>query len=833
MAINSIPQVNVGGSTKPYGGVVYGLSLQMGFSQEPSKLKLSIINENGVYVLPVLGSSTYVSFGKFKFQGVVWSYEIKQNINEKTLEIEIADNSIILDKYQVILWKRGFFNDLGKPQKIEKEVKLKDKVLLPKLIGKINPIITYDFVELKPQKVERTIYSAAKILDNIIYLGTEEAPNSICEIPNTQYTLDNLKNIINNIPGLSNSITFTAPQNYKASHEGSLREVLQAWSEDCGVDFYWDYYNNTIKFYSIEKGIVLNLPKNLKNINLIEESTYASMQGTFSQQTFAYTAKQREEFETRDYSYESAFTIGISPFPISWFLKNNDTLQNLGLPQEDEGTSDNPDAAELNLWGGRLEDDFLTMAFLGYIDKELRDLLCMIRRNFYNVGVFQSREQDSELPEGINAKNSASIDPLTVAQKQEIVQYLRKEASGDIQEIETFSPNLEDHDIYDVHIDDNFRDRWYSIEQEILSSYGSVYRHNIRGGTFYYCSPTINTIITSNVQPEPDQDEPENSDFQGRKIYNRGGTFSHTRENARDLLGLNDEDMLKVKLPKLRVFKFDNMTNKLKDTFPYIRNSYLLVVPKFRLVTKILGEFKIDITRSTNKMEVTVSDNMKGLTTNTPFNCNLFDENYKKSKCPSLQEEALEKEYKRLGIAQTETKPGEQLVNGLNDAQAKAAKFIIGKKKLTLCAPSDSVFILTGSHSIQVKKIYDMDKQQKIFFTGKTSKIPTNISKIDVLIDDLTSVDDIFMVKTDRELPVSKPIDNPNPFQKSIFKFAGIPDLNLSPENGLVSIDISYSSEGFITTLEYNSRAPKRTNVNRFLQKINSELNLNRLSSKK
>jgi hypothetical protein len=806
MAIKSIPKINVGGSERPYGGVVFGLNLKMGFANESSKLMISIVNETGVYETPKLGDSIKVSFSNFTFLGSIYSYEIKETINEKTLEIEIIDNSLILDKYYVVLWKRGFFNDRGKKTTVKKKVEINDSVLVPLLV---NNFIEFELKELGSQDVSRDIYSAGKIEGNIIYLGTEKIPNTRCDIPDTEYSLEDLKTVIGSL-GLG-SLTFSAPKDYKATHEGTLREVLQAWSQDCGVDFYWDYSSDQIKFFSINKGINLNIPSLLSNTPaLIEQSSSQSIEGTFLQQAFAYTAKPKESLDVKSFSYETQFSLNINAFPISWFLKNNGTLQSISPPDAEEGTTDDLDAAERNLWGGRTEEDFLQSAFLGYIDENLRDLLCFSKSHFYVCGVTK--------PPGPQSGRISDADKIIIADN------LRIKAKGDMEAIEKISPNFVNHDLYDANINQDLNSKWKNIEQEILKSYGSVYRHTARGGSYFYCSPTMNTVIETNITPEPLESEPNNTEFKGLKIFKRGGTFSHDQNQAIELLGLQDEELIE-KLTKLTIYNYDIQSHNLKSVVPTLVGSTLLAVPKRSLINGLLEQFEIDITTGSNEAELIAEDIQNGQSSSTNFNCTFFDENLEKSKCTTLLEEATEKEYRRLNIPRTESTASAPLVEGLSARQAKVARIKLGNKTLRLVAPSDSPYTVTGNTSINAQKVINDEAGEKIFFVGETIKTSQKFSKIDVLIDNVTSEEDGYMIKRSSDIPLAKSVEYTTPLKRSSFKFFGIPNLDLNPNSGLSSLDISFSSEGLVTSLEYSNRPPIRTTVDRFLEKVESQIN--------
>jgi hypothetical protein len=81
------------------------------------------------------------------------------------------------------------------------------------------------------------------------------------------------------------------------------------------------------------------------------------------------------------------------------------------------------------------------------------------------------------------------------------------------------------------------------------------------------------------------------------------------------------------------------------------------------------------------------------------------------------------------------------------------------------------------------------------------------------------------MIKRSSDIPLAKSVEYTTPLKRSSFKFFGIPNLDLNPNSGLSSLDISFSSEGLVTSLEYSNRPPIRTTVDRFLEKVESQIN--------
>lgn len=449
------------------------------------------------------------------------------------------------------------------------------------------------------------------------------------------------------------------------------------------------------------------------------------------------------------------------------------------------------------------------------MDQNLRDLYCLTKGFFFVCGISGPMQKGSE----------TFLNPVKIEgqDKKKIVDQLKQIAPGDYNELAINSPDLKNHDIYDGNVNEGLNSKWKEIEQDILRSYGSLYRHNVLGGSYYYCSETMNTSIVTTITPEPSETEPNSKDFEGLRVFSRSGRFSHDPNQALAELGLDTPEVFEA-LSKLTPRILDSVSYKLKGSLTTLKGDKLIIVPNESLVSSLLGSLSVDITYVANNMELILSDVQKAQSSNNEFNCTFFDENLKKSKCKTLLEEATEKEYDRLKIAKTISDVKTPLVNGLRNRMAKAAKIKFGKKTIKLCAPSDGSYSIIGKTSISAQKVINDDKE-KIFFAGKSESSADDVSVIDVLIDNLTNEEDVYMIKRSKDLPVAVNLKYNTALERSSFKFVGLPKLNLSPKNGLVSMDISYSSEGFITTLEFNSRPPKRTTVDRFLDKVHSQLN--------
>ena len=801
MAISNIPVIN--GPT--FGGVIYGLNLEVNYSSEPSKLTLDIISKDGNYTTPTLNTSAQVSFGSFTFNGIIWGYSFKESAQEKTLQVQIIDNSIILDRYYVLLWKRGIFNNLGNLTVLSKKIDLSDQTtLVPIKIG----FAEIAFVEkaLGIEFINRNTYTAFGNNGNILYVGREKFTDSPCDIPDTNYSLADLASVS------PVSVGFTAPTNYRATHEGTLREVLQAWSADCGFDFYWDFSSNTIKYYQVDQGI--STVPNITNSKIIEKSISSSLEGTFSQYALAYTAYPKEAIKSLSNSAQIIFTTTLNPFPISYFLSKNNTLQSVYFPTSDEGSGDDPKGGEKNLWGGRTKDDFLSAAFLGYICEQLRDIYIFTMSSIpWWVAGLQIYDPKSGSP---------STTALSGQDKKDFIQAL-KDANciEDLKDMESIDAvDLPNYSIYFCEKNDDINSKWKELEQEILRSHGSVYRLGPRSSNYYYCTSTTILQVETSVDPESDEIEPKTSIFKGKRVFKRGGTMSHDQGAAMSALGLDKEDFQSA-LKKVEPRFIDLISSGIKSKkYQQTKATSAIFIPNVTLYKKYIKSIDINIAKGFNNLEPTVFDVQQSETQKT---CSPFDNNIKANSCIGAKEEAEEKQMKKLSTVKSDdSSPSSGLIN----KYAQGANININGKSLKIYAPSDSPYQSVCTYNYSTQKISTSQNNQKIFFNGNGGTA-NNVAKIDVLFDNVTdSLTDEFSKQRVTGIPTAKSISNTNPKVDVTYVFAGEPvGLTLSPSNGLNKLDVSYSSDGFKTTVGFSTRPEQRTEANTFLRRIQSQFN--------
>jgi hypothetical protein len=819
MAILNVPKI----SGPSYGGVIYGLSLQMGYSSEPSKLTLDIVSRDGTYSTPTLNSSERVSFAGFVFNGYVWSYEIKETAEEKVLQVVLVDESIILDRYSVVLWKRGLFGKYGTQFIQNKEFDFSNESTFV-LVDKDT------YIKLEKRKLGKEVITRPRRyfnerIGNIICVGTEKYPSSVCDIPDTDYSLDELKRVISRIVS---GVTFNTPSEYRNTHEGTLREVLQNWAADAGVEFYWDFAQNKIMTYPTQNGISINTSFN--SPNLIEKSSSSSLEGTWVQCAYAYTTKTRTPFDVGDASQSITYFRRIHALPISWYLRRNGTIQSIGIVVDEE-SSDNPAAAkEKNLWGGRLQDEFLIAAFLGYVSPALRDIyICLSagelddsKTPWWALGITKTKPS-----------NSSTSTSLSTLERETVISYLQKFAANDFEQLNKIDPGLLNFNLFFGIQNDDINEKWKQTEQEILASYGANYRHNILGGTYFYCESSFVIQSDISISPNSTRYEGDNEDFKGLRIMNRGGEFSHSQNQAQELLGLNT-DQMSENIDKIKIRIYDLETTGLKKVFPQTQGTHLFITPKLNLVQKYLKNFTVDISRGPNPAEATITKILASRTedsSGTDANCDKFDNAVLASQCPDAKTEAYEKATEKITPPEGDTGG----IDGLVSASAKKAEIQIDSKSLELYAPTDSPYQVVCTVNTSIKFIKDSDNFEKIFFNsdGDSSKA-NRVARLDVIKDNVTDpLEDDFGTKRKNPIVTAKAVSNTSPSRRSRYVFAGEPPggMSLKPSNGLTNIDISYSSDGFKTTVEFTSKPPKRTTVDTFRRQIESQFNRSAFNS--
>jgi len=295
---------------------VYAVDLSGG-GQEPFNLRLNYIdNINATFNLDTI-TPIEVKIGSFfTFKGYGVSFSKKQSVSSgTTCELTLVDTSIILDKLWVGLkGKHG-----GGPPLIRRSVKLANTAAPVE----VNLNTLYSTQKIDPITNGLAVFIADNNDSNLILVGSYIDPcadqdkdqiTDLCdpcsdtatsnidcqksrsfEILDVDYSFSELLEALNGKVLFGNSIS-GVPTNYRAQYTGSLREVLNNWSQDFGWTFYWDSNANSIFFVNLSTGINIDNLKleNTLNCKIEEFSESRSIEDIKKTVNIAYFGKAGE-----------------------------------------------------------------------------------------------------------------------------------------------------------------------------------------------------------------------------------------------------------------------------------------------------------------------------------------------------------------------------------------------------------------------------------------------------------------------------------------------------------------------------------------------------------
>ena len=122
MAFRKIEDVKWNGNSGPeaFGGHIYSLTVQMGYTDGPTRITLNIVNDTGVYTATDKNGNTSSFKDLLSTQDVytlkigdlnpfhlyIVGYDIRTTVGQRILTLQLADTSILLDKIFVGLINR-------------------------------------------------------------------------------------------------------------------------------------------------------------------------------------------------------------------------------------------------------------------------------------------------------------------------------------------------------------------------------------------------------------------------------------------------------------------------------------------------------------------------------------------------------------------------------------------------------------------------------------------------------------------------------------------------------------------------------------------------------
>jgi hypothetical protein len=784
MAIEQIPQITASFSSN---GFVYSIDFQKSFSSEPSKVTYKVVNKTGQYIEPTIEADASISFSTFNFNGYVYSYDIEESNSGNILTVTLIDKSVILDKLYVTVFRPGIFGKNGSSSTTNLDVKFdpEDEFYTIANNGEGYKIVKNKYTN---GTVQRKVRSFSGKTGDIIIVGSEEPPETNCELPACSYTFNDLKNITG-VSGFSSCPI--SDSTIRQTYEGSLRSVLNSWCQDFGYSFYWNYSTNSLVFFDV-KNNVFSIPKLVKDSKIISKKYSKSAEGKYNQISTNYFAKPyTPKSATADTGSKYYGIYNLNPYNLEYFIdrslvENQTTIYG----------------------GGRTKQQFITSAALGYVSPSLRKIY-----NYSWITVWGSQVGFS----GTSLK-ALAVNKLAAAMNS----YGMKD---DVKDLIAFSGNLiENLDSSYVAIMSNYdaglEDRWTSMEQDIFTSkIGNFYRcPPMKSGSSVFCSK--NMIVNTSVSFDPegslveDQDSKASgsSNFNGRPVFSRGAPGPQiTSMQALESLGIKEdaaknlEKLLPLQIPILLDSKFAKglVSSDLITVNDLSNYNTIIIIPRTELVTAKL-KFSSSYTTGSNDREVTYIDIQNNQDPDPP-KCSLEDQNAKK--CLSGKEELSKKQEEaknQQGFEQK--KPTSGL---LSKGQCIGANISVNSKSVKILSSSSSQYRGSVEYDVSVNMIEDATSQESIVFSLDGNLSPSDkILETRLILENRTTSENLTKKKpTPQELSTRKGYLQNNNIEKVSYSCAGfVPALPLDSSSGLENLDMSISDSGFSASYSYSTR---------------------------
>lgn len=780
MAIKNIPSINA----PSYGGFVFGLDFSMSYSDAPSKLTYKVISPTGFYVNPTIGADSSVSFGQFSFSGKVFSYEIEESISGKVLSITLIDNSVILDKKYVVVFRPGIFGKMGSSKSVNLPVIFTqdDEYYDLQDTGGGYRLVKKNFVN---SSVSRTVRYFNGTVGDLIIVGSEEPPDTVCEVAATSYTFNDLKSTAG-VAGIS-----SCPINnsdVKKTYEGTLRSVLNSWCQDFGFSFYWDYSQNKVVFFDLKRA-VFDIPNNVNNASIVSKRTSYSAEGKYNQLAANYFIKPYTPKTTNlSKSNSRQKTITLSCIPFSFFI---DKSLNEG------GTS--------RYGGGRSMQEFITSAVCGYLSPSLRA--------FYNFVVLGKLGGNCGITSGAKKTIDAgkAAGSLTVSAYGEQMYNMAAFSGCDPEQLG------KDWNCYLLNYDEGIEAKWQEIEQDIFNNkIGNYYRGPATSsGESYFCSATSIVTMSISVEPEgtryEDADAMENSSLKGRKIFERGGAGpSIPASLAIQNLGIDEgADYVQNLMPTKHNLSVGSSVADSLINYSVISRAdadaynTIMFVPKASHLSNWMS-FSASYTTRSNDREQTVYDISSSSSSGNQ--CRLTDLNEKK--CLSAKEQVMD----RQRSTSIDNSGGtNQVSTGPLGKTGKGATVRAHGASVTVVSSSEASYqgCITISYSAEV--LIDETKKEEITFQfdGDTSPNDPLMETRFILENRSTSENLVKNQPTPSELFSRESYSQNNTLNSVSYVCTDfISELPLSVSRGLNNLDITISDDGFSATYSYSTRPP-------------------------
>ncbi|NJO59138.1 MAG: hypothetical protein HC836_12620 [Richelia sp. RM2_1_2] len=290
MPIKKIESVYINGNNTAFGGNIFNVNWEPQLYDNPSRLNVILVSENGEYLKPELSYKIpyRIKIGNdINLNYYLIAYELRESTEGgNVLSVTFVDESHILDKRLVVLHKKHRDKNVHNYKNscfivVGKEIHPCD----------VNFDGNFNSVDAKKLKNPCDIICPGQESDNIDCFNIS---NSV--IFDVHYNFRELLEAIER-----NGIKIgSKPQEindfYHARHFGTLREVLQNWCGTFGYVFYWE--NNTLNFIDASSPIEIDTSFLDDNSSILEKVSRETLEDTFSNTYISYYGQAGEKLET-------------------------------------------------------------------------------------------------------------------------------------------------------------------------------------------------------------------------------------------------------------------------------------------------------------------------------------------------------------------------------------------------------------------------------------------------------------------------------------------------------------------------------------------------------
>jgi hypothetical protein len=302
-----ISKVTVNGSNKYLNGYIYDVNFQPSIGAGPSRLTISLVNEDGVYASPTLTvkQASQINIGTINLNMYPVKYTKKESEQGKILQVEFVDGSFILDKIYVGLIKKHW-NIPVKNIKFDKFKRRIDTYYQRFTIDNNFIILGRELHPCDTNKdgvLDLKEVKAYDPCDPCLNCPTDKYDKedrcsalSYLKVFDVVYTFDELIEGANSIAGKSGvNFNIEMPKGldkeklkkYLKSYTGTLKTVLDQWCSDLGLSLVFDASGGRFFFKDITKDIKLNESAitsivNDPNVKIMSKDVEESMENTTS-----------------------------------------------------------------------------------------------------------------------------------------------------------------------------------------------------------------------------------------------------------------------------------------------------------------------------------------------------------------------------------------------------------------------------------------------------------------------------------------------------------------------------------------------------------------------